>query len=66
MTKNKHALLMVSGTACFAVWTTLQMFIQRSGRATDATDFALGILFGIGLGLMGLAVWRISRDRRSA
>jgi hypothetical protein len=66
MAKNKHAALVVSGTACFAVWMTLQTFIQRSGRATDLTDFALGVLFGIGVGLMGLAAWRIGRDRRSA
>ena len=59
----KTQALIFFGTLLLAIRATLQHYLDRAGRTTDLSDFALGIVMGIGIGLMALAVWRISRDR---
>lgn len=59
----KTQALVFFGTLLIAIHATLQHYLDHAGRTTDASDFALGIVMGVGIGLMGLAVWRISRDR---
>ena len=48
--------------------TTLGIFLRqlavRGGHATDLSDFRLGVVVGIGLGLILLGIWRSSRDNR--
>lgn len=50
--------LLVGGIALIALRGILQPLIDRSGHSSDTTDFALGLLLGIGLGLLGLFVVR--------
>ncbi|MGA7617349.1 MAG: hypothetical protein WBX15_19465 [Thermoanaerobaculia bacterium] len=51
------------GALTLAVWSTLQHFIDRSGHGTNTTDFLLGFLFGVSVGLLMLTAWRIGRRR---
>lgn len=63
MTKFKNVTLLRLGLAAIAVRGTLQVFLDRTGRSNDFTDFAMGALLGAGIGLMMLFVWR---DRPAA
>src|SRR5438132_439539 len=39
----------------------LQTLVDRGGRSTDFTDFVFGALFGVGIGLVILFVWRMRK-----
>ena len=56
--------LVFLAVASLAATNTFQIVLRRSGLASDFSDFALGALMGVGIGLMGLAVWRLARERR--
>lgn len=56
----------VLGLWALALRSILQTALDRSGRTTNLTDFALGLLMGIGIGLVGLGIWRRKRERRDA
>ena len=58
--KNNKTLL-VLGTAALALRGLLQTLVDRAGRSTDFTDFAFGVLFGVGIGLVMLFVWRMRK-----
>ena len=58
--KNNKTLLIL-GTAALALRGLLQTLIDRAGRSTDFTDFAFGALFGVGIGLVILFVWRMRK-----
>lgn len=62
ITRTKH--LFCLGSFILATWMVLQRFANRSGSATDATDFVLGAVYGIGIGLLLLAAWRSRRACR--
>ena len=53
--------LLCTGLWAMAVRSVLQTLLDRSGHSTDGTDFALGVLFGVGLGLIVWAIWRNGR-----
>jgi hypothetical protein len=55
--------LIVLGLCLIAAGNVFRLVLVRTGRATDLTDFALGVLFGIGLGILLLVLWRTRRDR---
>ena len=57
-TAMKNKTLLILGTAALALRGTLETFVDRAGRSTDLTDFAFGVLFGVGIGLVILFVWR--------
>ena len=55
--------LAVLSLCLIAAGNVLRLVLARTGRTTDLTDFALGVLFGIGLGVLLLVVWWSRRDR---
>ena len=59
---NNKKLLML-GMGAIVLRSVLQMFLDHIRHSTDITDFALGLLFGVGLGLLMLFVWRNGRPR---
>ncbi|MDQ3284010.1 MAG: hypothetical protein M3Q69_21610 [Acidobacteriota bacterium] len=63
--KRKPALLLAIGTACSAGWGILYRELLRGGHATDLTDFAAGIVMGVGIGLSLVAVAAMMRARGS-
>jgi hypothetical protein len=56
----KH--LIQIGLAILALNPLLQRLVSRSAYASDLSDFALGLLFGVGLGVTLLGLWRDRRD----
>jgi hypothetical protein len=56
--------LFIGGIALIVLRSILQQMVDRTGRSSDATDFLLGILFGVGIGLLMLFVWRLVRSPR--
>lgn len=65
-TQSKTSFLFVVAALLLAIWNTAQLLIDRAGRTTDFTDFALGIVFGVAIGLMLLVAIRTGRGRRGA
>ena len=57
----KNKTLLVLGIAALALRGVLQTLVDRAGRSTDFTDFAFGVLFGVGIGLLILSVWRMRK-----
>jgi hypothetical protein len=57
--------LIALGLSLLAIRAALQGLVDRIGPHRDFTDFALGLLFGIGLGVSILGMWRMKRDRSS-
>jgi hypothetical protein len=53
----RSRLLPPLGILLVALSIGLRQFLLRSGPNTDFSDFALGTLVGIGLGLMILGIW---------
>jgi hypothetical protein len=45
------------GLAILALGPLLQQLVSRSVYASDLSDFALGVLFGVGLGVTLLGLW---------
>lgn len=64
--QTKNGKLLIGGIVLIALRSILQPLIDRTGRSNDVTDFALGLLLGIGLGLIGLFVFRLGRGDTGA
>ena len=58
--RNPNRLFLI-GVFMVAVWPVLNRLVSRSGYASDLSDFALGALFGIGLGVTLLGLWQHRR-----
>jgi len=54
----KNSTLLCLGLAAIALRGVLQIVLDRTHHSTDFTDFALGVLFGVGIGMLILFVWR--------
>ena len=65
LTDVKSKNLFVAGAFALALRSVLQHFVDRSAYANDATDFGLGVLFGIGAGLLMIVAWRSGRRLRN-
>jgi hypothetical protein len=57
----KQKTLLILGLTALALRGLLQTLVDRAGRSTDFTDFAFGVLFGVGIGLVILFVWRLRK-----
>lgn len=55
--------LVVLALCLIAAGNAFRFLLVRTGRATDLTDFSLGVLFGVGVGVLLLVAWRTRRDR---
>lgn len=53
--------LVLLGMIVMALSTVLRQLAVRGGHATDLSDFSLGLIAGIGLGLTLLGIWRNRR-----
>jgi hypothetical protein len=60
----KNSTLLWLGLGLMAIRANLQVLVDRTSHSNDLTDFALGVLMGLGAGLTMLAVWRIGRRQR--
>ena len=60
----KTSTLFCCGVAALAVRGTLQLLLDRTGHSNNVTDFFLGVIFGIGIGLLILVAWQSSRKGR--
>jgi uncharacterized membrane protein YidH (DUF202 family) len=57
-------ILVFAGLMVAALAAVLRQLNVRGGHATDLSDFRLGVLVGIGIGLILLGLWRHRRDSR--
>lgn len=57
----KNRTLLRLGLAAIALRAVLQALLDRIHHSTDLTDFAFGVLFGAGIGMLMLYVWRNGR-----
>jgi hypothetical protein len=57
--------LFVAGAGLLALRGVLERFVDRNGHSTDTTDFFFGVMFGVGIGLLLLFVWRLGRGNRT-
>ena len=65
LTHVKTRTLFVAGAFALALRNVLQYFVDRSGHSSNATDFGLGVLFGIAAGLLMIVAWRGGRRLRN-
>lgn len=59
-----NRLFLVLGLALLALRGTLQAWLDRNGRTTDSTDFLMGMMLGVGVGILLLFVWKLGREKR--
>lgn len=59
-----NRLLLIVGVTLLALRSVLQLMIDRAGRSNEVTDFAMGLLFGVGIGTLLLFVWRLRKAER--
>ncbi|MGZ4778342.1 MAG: hypothetical protein ACXV5L_04050 [Thermoanaerobaculia bacterium] len=64
LNRTKTSTLFTLGLALMAVRGVLQLLIDRTGHSNNITDFALGLMFGLGAGLLLLVAWRNGRRLR--
>lgn len=57
----KPKTVLLSGLWLMALRSALQTWFDRAGHSSDLSDFLLGVLFGIGLGLTLVGMWRNRR-----
>ena len=60
----KDTRLFLAGAGLCALRSIIQPILDRTHRSTDATDFAMGLLLGVGLGLLILFVWKLGKRNR--
>jgi len=60
----KTSTLFTLGVTACALRSVLQLLLVRTGHTNDITDFALGVVFGIGFGLLMIVLWRTGRRLR--
>jgi hypothetical protein len=53
------------GLVGLALQGVLRMMLDRAGRTTDATDFALGVLLAVSASVLLLTAGRRGRQRRA-
>ena len=61
---RSNSTLFFFGAAAIALRALLQPLLARGGASSNATDFALGVLLGIGTSFLMMVAWRIGRGRR--
>ena len=59
----KTSTLFRLGAAALALRAVAQFLLDRSSRSTNLSDFSLGVLFGVGIGLLMIVAWRSCRTR---
>lgn len=64
LNRTKTSTLFTIGLAAMAVRGVLQFLLDRTGHSNNITDFALGLMFGVGAGLLLLVAWRNGRRLR--
>ncbi len=52
------------GLGALALRSVLQLLLDRTGHSNNVTDFALGVLFGLAVGLLMIVAWRNGRRLR--
>jgi hypothetical protein len=65
LTGVKTTTLFILGAVALALRSTIQLLLDRSGHSNNATDFGLGVLFGVGAGLLMIVAWRSARKLRN-
>ena len=60
----KTSTLFRMGAGAVALRSVLQLLLDRTGHANNVTDFALGVLLGVGIGVLLIVAWRSGRTRR--
>ena len=58
--------LVALGLVIMALRALLQTHVERSGWSSNSTDFALGVMMGVGIGLTLIGIWRKRREDRGA
>ena len=66
LNRLKPRVLIIIGICVMAIRAILQMVADRLQHHHDLTDFALGLLMGVGIGLTLLGMWRSKRDLTSS
>ena len=59
-----NRVLFLTGSSLVALQTVAHFLVGRTIGGTDGTDFVMGVLFGVGLGLLLLWLWRLRRDHQ--
>jgi hypothetical protein len=57
-----NRVLFMTGSSLVALQIVARVLIGRTIGANDGTDFVMGVLLGVGLGLLLLCLWRLRRD----
>ena len=65
LNRIKTSTLFTLGVTALAIRSVLQLLLDRAGHTNDITDFALGVVFGLGLGLLMIVAWRSGRRLRA-
>ena len=60
----KTSTLFRCGLAALAARGTLQLLLDRTGHSNNLTDFLLGAMLGIGIGLLMIVAWQSGRKGR--
>lgn len=64
LNRIKTSTLFCLGVAAVAFRSVLQLLLDRTGHSNNITDFILGMLFGLGIGLLMIVAWRSGRRLR--
>lgn len=63
--KIEPRVLIALGLCLLALRAALQTIVERRHSETDLTDFGLGVIMGIGVGLTLVGIWRLKHNRTS-
>jgi uncharacterized membrane protein YccC len=66
MSNIRIATLVRLGIALIVAGGAVRFWLTRTAPSTDAIDFVLGAVVGIGIALLILAAWRSGRQQRMA
>jgi hypothetical protein len=64
LNRFKTSTLLCLGLGLLALRSVVQLLLDRAGHSNNITDFALGVLFGLGAGLAMIVAWRHGRRLR--
>jgi pimeloyl-ACP methyl ester carboxylesterase len=62
LNKSEPRKLIALGLGVLALRAILQTALDRRGGGSDLTDFALGAVMGIGIGMTLLGIWKVKRS----